>query len=294
MSDREASPRLTRTQAVAGASQQSIERGEEYAAGGTVLTAVRQGNILRGEVEGSSEEPYDVTVVLGARGVNRAACTCPYDWGGHCKHIVALLLTWVDAPESFVVQDPIEDLVSGLEADAARKLLVGAAETWPDFDAWLRENLPVDREPRPRRTAAVEPSMVSRAAWDTKVRTILSRTSGVGDRSDAPERLEPVVDQAETLLHSGDAVGALRILLAIAAPLALAYEEYEGECEVAEFVEYHLVPLLAEAIAAADLPEDERGAIATELRSFDAALADYGQAPFGPALKALGVAPPAE
>lgn len=286
MADRPGPPRLTRAQAVAGASQQSAERGEEYVAVGAVLSAVRQGLLLRGKVEGNSEEYYDVTVVLDAQGVKRVDCTCPYDWGGHCKHIVALLLTWVDAPESFVEQAPIEDLVGGLDAEAARDLLARAAETWPDFDAWLRERLPGRHVGRSRESAS-EPGTVSRAAWDTKVRKVLSGTRGVGHYSDAPERLAPVLDKAEHLLRGGDAVGALRILLAIAAPLALQYEDYEGEYEVGEFVEWQLVPLIVETLADADLSEDERTAVAAELRSFDAALEDYNQSPYSTALEAV-------
>jgi uncharacterized Zn finger protein len=30
-----------------------------------------------------------------------ASCTCPYDWGGDCKHIVATLLAWLHEPGSF-------------------------------------------------------------------------------------------------------------------------------------------------------------------------------------------------
>ena len=43
---------------------------------------------------GSDFVPYEIIVTLLDDGrIGERACTCPYDWGGYCKHIVAVLLT---------------------------------------------------------------------------------------------------------------------------------------------------------------------------------------------------------
>ena len=42
-------------------------------------------------------------------------CTCPR--GGFCKHVVALLLTWVDDPVSFEVRPPIAEILTGKSKD---------------------------------------------------------------------------------------------------------------------------------------------------------------------------------
>jgi hypothetical protein len=49
-----------------------------------------------------------------------AFCTCPYDWGGDCKHIVATLLAWLHEPESF--RAPV-DLHAALHARSKRELV---------------------------------------------------------------------------------------------------------------------------------------------------------------------------
>lgn len=54
---------------------------------------------------GTAPEPYEVKVMLGENEVLSAECTCPYDWGGACKHVVALLLTYIHQPEAFEVID---------------------------------------------------------------------------------------------------------------------------------------------------------------------------------------------
>jgi len=38
---------------------------------------------------------YHLRVELDEGGIQSAFCTCPYDYAGYCKHIVALLLTYI-------------------------------------------------------------------------------------------------------------------------------------------------------------------------------------------------------
>jgi uncharacterized Zn finger protein len=78
------------------ATAQSFERGENYYHSGAVLGLSKRGNTLLAHVEGSSYEPYEVTVELSEHGVIEAYCTCPYDWGGYCKHVVAALLAYAN------------------------------------------------------------------------------------------------------------------------------------------------------------------------------------------------------
>jgi uncharacterized Zn finger protein len=109
---KETLPRLTEAQVRALATGKSFERGEDYFREGAVLEPSRQGAELRAECAGTDEEPYQVCAVLGEGGVAETSCTCPYDWGGACKHVVALLLTYVRRPQSFRVVPPLESLLA--------------------------------------------------------------------------------------------------------------------------------------------------------------------------------------
>jgi uncharacterized Zn finger protein len=93
-------------------SEQSFERGTDYYHHGALFELVRQGNELRAYCEGSSYEPYRVSATLGAQGIESTHCTCPYDWGGICKHRVALLLAWMHEPESFHTIPPLDELLA--------------------------------------------------------------------------------------------------------------------------------------------------------------------------------------
>ncbi len=63
----------------------------------------RAGQTLSAEVQGSRH--YQMTVDVGPGGID-AHCTCPYDWGGYCKHIGAVLLRWLESPHDFAVREP--------------------------------------------------------------------------------------------------------------------------------------------------------------------------------------------
>jgi uncharacterized Zn finger protein len=105
-------PDLTESDVRQLASAQSFERGEGYWISGAVLEPQQQGNTLTARVRGSEYEPYLVTITLGPAGIAHTRCTCPYDWGGICKHIVATLLTWLRQPDSFRVLAPIDEVLA--------------------------------------------------------------------------------------------------------------------------------------------------------------------------------------
>ena len=106
-------PQLTEAQIRKLASGQSFERGKGYYRDGAITEPVRQGMELRADCEGSEYEPYQVSATLAKDGVAETSCTCPYDQGGICKHIVALLLTYVHKPQSFRIIPPLEQMLAG-------------------------------------------------------------------------------------------------------------------------------------------------------------------------------------
>ncbi|MFL6209654.1 MAG: SWIM zinc finger domain-containing protein [Pyrinomonadaceae bacterium] len=106
-------PHLTEAHIRKLASGSSFERGETYYRDGAIQEPVRQAMELRAQCEGSDYEPYQVSATLAAGGIAETSCTCPYDWGGICKHIVALLLTYVHKPQAFRSIPPLATLLAG-------------------------------------------------------------------------------------------------------------------------------------------------------------------------------------
>ncbi len=73
----------------------SLSRARGYI--NRVQEAVRTGTTLTARISGSG---YQIEVEVD--GGIHAHCSCPYDWGGYCKHIGAVLLKWMKSPSTFI------------------------------------------------------------------------------------------------------------------------------------------------------------------------------------------------
>ena len=95
-------------------------RGLDYFHAGAVGNPTLCGYTLSGTCEGTDIDPYRVTVELTPTGIATTDCSCPYDWGGDCKHIVALLLTYAEEPD---VIYSLDALLGALEEKPKPNLL---------------------------------------------------------------------------------------------------------------------------------------------------------------------------
>jgi len=287
-------PNLTEAAVRRLASAQSYARGEDYYYSGAVLDVTLRGNTLHAEVEGSQYEPYRVTVELDEAGIVDTDCSCPYDWGGICKHIVALLLTYIRDPDRIRERPPLSALLDGLDRETLRDLLAELIARQPSLADWLesrvtarraREQAPSEtgRAPRQRRMP------LDVEAFRRQVRRIL-RSGGYydeyGDTDEAIGELESLLAQVQGFIEAGDGDNALLILGAIAEELmgeewlALAY----GDAVFYFFDD--MGRAFAEAILSADLSDEEREAWAGRLRRWAHELEDYGCSSFNVAIGA--------
>ena len=266
---------------------QSFSRGQAYLRNGAVLEIEQRDDLLLAEVEGSEYEPYQVRVRLDAGGIVEADCTCPYDWGGYCKHIVAVLLTFVQQPDRITERTPVDSLLSRLDREALVGLLTDLLATHPHLADWVeariaaRENAKhIESEtatgPRQRQTA-LDPKPFQR-----QVRSILRDlgqmrpSEAYWATSGAVDQVREVMMQAEPFLEAGDGRNALVILEAVADEYVdtwLEFDDSDGDLG-AFFGE--LGSMFAEALLSADLPPAERKSWAAKLSNWQAEIDDYG------------------
>ena len=283
------------------AAAESFRRGEEYERRGAVVSLVRRGDRLMAEVEGSEPEPYRVAVRFDAAGVVDAVCSCPYAWGGWCKHIVAALLVALHDPDAVEERPTVEALLASLDDDRLRALVLELVEREPALaDVIERLVAAPSGGPGGGEAAASPPPTGRSAPTDVgairrEVRSILhggDQSRGwdaywavgrsAGDGGDVPGR-------AATLIAAGDGRGALTVLDAVTDELLADWEMWE---DVEGDVDELYGPLgiaWTEAILSAELTADEREEWADKLADWAEELADYGfDDVFGPALAALG------
>ena len=118
-------PELTPDQIQERCTEQSYMRGLDYFHAGAIGNPILCGYTLSGTCEGTDIDPYRVTVELTPTGIATADCSCPYDWGGDCKHIVALLLTYAEEPDTVY---SLDTLLTTLEEKSKPNLLQVIAE----------------------------------------------------------------------------------------------------------------------------------------------------------------------
>ncbi len=112
---------------------QSWNRGVNYYRSGRVLEAKIEGSTLKAEVSGSSYPYYQVEIEIEPS--FRAYCSCPYDFGGLCKHIIAAGLTLIDEGDALPrakdekekIRIELEELIEDLEREDYLQLLTEMA-----------------------------------------------------------------------------------------------------------------------------------------------------------------------
>jgi uncharacterized Zn finger protein len=130
---------LTEKQIRAIASPQSFARGTSYYQDGSIRSPKRRGNMLYADCQGTSL--YRVTAELDKNGIGETSCTCPYDRGGACKHIVALLLTWLNDPGRFQTQGSAADLLAGMNKEQLVEIIETVLRREPDFYDVIRRKV---------------------------------------------------------------------------------------------------------------------------------------------------------
>jgi uncharacterized Zn finger protein len=278
-------PSLTDATILSRADRNSYSRGMAYYQQGAVGPLILRSNTLSAEVEGSEPEPYLVRLTFDDGGVTEATCTCPYDWGGWCKHVVAVALKVLYEPETAEARPPLDELLAEASREELLSLVLALAADDPELaDEVERHVLQARLAATPPRTAATAPAATRRSAVDQnairqQVRLAM-RPSRRGrhdyydyyDEEDPGDELvqnvRPVLEQAQRFSEAGDGHSALAVLEALTdayitdgQPLFDEIEEMMGSVEGAasEFFG-ELAEGWAEALLTADLSAAERTA----------------------------------
>ena len=104
-------PKLSQVLIRSHANTKSWQRGEAYYYDGAVIRVVQRGNSIGAEVQGNDIDPYRVNIDFDDETIDIAYCSCPYDYDGWCKHIVATLLVCLHNPESIEIGSSLEEIL---------------------------------------------------------------------------------------------------------------------------------------------------------------------------------------
>ena len=96
----------------------SFSKGQAYHARGAVFgTACEENGPLRAKCRGSRSSAYEQEVRLDGDRIVDASCTCPVGGAGTCKHVAAVLLAWLETPEAFRPESPVDGRLASLNEE---------------------------------------------------------------------------------------------------------------------------------------------------------------------------------
>ena len=278
-------PKLTEAMIRSLSSPQTFSRGEEYYAAGAVSALARRVDSLRAQVEGSRYEPYQVSVELDAGGIVDATCTCPYDLGSYCKHVVAVLLAYIRQPESVAENRPVTELLTGLRRDELLDLLTELLCAHMHLADWVEAQLSAKAAsgfakgpPKSRqRSRPINPDPFRRQAQNI--------LGGLGRRrpseaywatSGTADEIRNLLGQAQPFIDAGDGRNALLVLEAITEVYVDRWTEFDDSNGDLGDLFTDLGLLFAEAMLSADLSAEERRSWAEKLATWRREVEDYG------------------
>jgi uncharacterized Zn finger protein len=301
-------PAISEATIRAHAAADSYSRGLSYYERGAVVDLALRGSTIHGRVEGSQYTPYRVAVNFDGGGITSASCSCPYDWGGWCKHIVAVLLACMQKGAAIEIRPSLDVILAELDRAQLQTLLLDLSSE--DLDLADR----IERQALLLRLAATapvaEPPGLVRAAGSERRRSPIDGEAirrqvraamqpprrGRYDNYDyyddedpgreIVQAIDPLLDQARSFMAGGDGVSALAILEALTdaylegcEDLSRRMDEMYGipidETAPGEF-SGELGEVWAEAILLADLPADEHEEWGEKIAEFRDRADDYG------------------
>lgn len=271
-------PKLSKTFIREHSSSQSYERGEAYYQGGAVSSLILRGNTLNGEVEGSEYQPYRVSLSFDDGGIRGANCSCPYDWGGWCKHIIAVLLACADKPKSIEERPGIDEMLAPLSREQLLTLLQKLTIEQPEFiDAIDRELTLLQAKAKSSKTKkSLRQTTVDPKPFQRQVQYILRSVESYRDDAPALAQIRSLVEKAQGFTEQKDGNNALIILSAIIDAYVKDWMNLDGsDGDSGDFFR-ELDGALAEAALSAQLSVSERKNWETQLKSWQDEVDDYG------------------
>ena len=193
----------------------SFQRGQTYFNSDAIFNARQQSITLKARCQGSRSQAYRVEATFDNAGIVSNQCSCPL--GGHCKHVAALLLTWIHHPEEFLDQPEVDELLEKSTKAELISLIKKMLRREPDLESLLQT---VNKE-----HAAANPEMYRRQVN----KAFQHGGHEWGDTYEVGNELYSVKETADELAQQGDYASAVTVYESIINGIIENYDSYEDE-----------------------------------------------------------------
>ncbi len=243
----------------------SFQKGYDYYLNHAIVQPTLSETVLRAFCHGSSGGPYRVEATLvstrdtSSNKLISGSCSCPR--GGFCKHLVALLLTWIHHPEQFEVRLGLFGRLQEKSHEELLALLEHLLQRQPDIEPLveLLIELPLattaseEKLPGAGKKRTVDPSIIHSQ--------VASAFYDAGDGWEAAGRAARELDRLCEIGHSfaeaGQWANAQVVYATVAQQTIHYYERLQDEGQLAGVIDDCLAGLIACLEAQSHLPQGE-------------------------------------
>jgi uncharacterized Zn finger protein len=295
-------PKLTETTIRHHATAPSYDRGEAYYRSGAVITLIGRGNTLLAQIEGNEVDPYRVRLSFDDGGIKEANCTCLYDLGGWCNHIVATLLVCVRDSERIEQRPSLERLLDRLNLVQTQRLIQDLVAKQPELidlidrfvNSIAKPTPPPSQQSKPKRQTTIDPKPFRQEAQ--QILRDGARYLEYGEESEeVTDNLLDLIQSAQEFSERGDGNNAIVILEAITDACVTNWDEVDEYGLDNDEVASALNTAWTEAILTAQLTSEEQVDLKVNLEawqdewnaSFEMSLATLHQGWDYPPLKSV-------
>jgi len=207
--------------------ERSFGRGKRYYEQGAIMSPWLQGDTLRAKCWGSMPQPYHIWVELGQGGIESGECSCPVGSDGHCKHVAALLLTWLHESDSFQKIEPLEKALDQREKSDLIQLIRQMITRHPDLEELVHLSLAGSTTP----ITSINPDLI-RSQVKQAIKQSDYGHAYYGAVAGIVSALESIMQQAENYQEQGDWENTAVIYCAVLDELRIHHTEiydHDGE-----------------------------------------------------------------
>lgn len=279
-------PRLTEAAIRERANDTSFQRGENYYRDGAVLEIKRRDNQIIAEVEGNDYDPYRISIFLNEHSIDYAECTCPYNWGGDCKHIVAVLLTFVRSEAEVDDLPSVKEMLDGLDRDQLLNLILELTEHNLDLIDAIQIRLPSiqmqSEEPSDSTSPRERKRPLDPEPFRLQVRNAfrsldyMSPSEAYWNIGSVLNGILDILKQVRNFIDAGDGRNAIVILKVVTEEYMLKWTELDDSDGGVSEIFWQIGNLWAEAILTSDLTPDERKEWEEQLYNWGDEISDWG------------------
>lgn len=244
----------------------SYSKGYSYYLNNAIFEPTLRESVLKALCGGSSGGPYSVEATLvpvSETGSNRVAsfgCSCPR--GGFCKHIVALLLTWLHHPERFAVRTGLMGQLMEKSREELLLLMEELLKRQPELESLveLLIELPAPgsrQEGKPPRKS-VGPTLDPSSVRNQVTSAFYHAGEGWGAAARIATELEKLSEIGDTFAEAGEWANAQVMYATIAEEAIANYEETDDEGNISWVIGECAAGLARCLDVQSSLPEEEK------------------------------------